>query len=211
MFKMVFTSVAIALACCGCSKTDEQSTHINTPVAKAPDSANDAGSNLSNPASESTQDPGNVAKDTTQKAHVPAEERTKSTGKAPAAPAPKTKERHSKDATSEWAKFRADLSKCDSLDGAEKEQCTAAARDAYRAAGFQCDTLLEPDRKACLKYAEQWNKSVVNPSKAAITHTTTPTITPATPGDSRPAERNRDSTKQQEDSVGGLAEPVKTN
>ena len=105
-----------------------------------------------------------------------------------AAPAPRS-----------WNDFKVMVKKCDQLTGAEKKQCMADARDTYRTSNYHCESMAQPDRTQCLKYRDQWTSAAAGDTKAAVTHTEEPTMTPATPSDPAPSERNRDSTKQQED------------
>ena len=105
-----------------------------------------------------------------------------------AAPAPRS-----------WSDFKVMIKKCDELTGAERKQCMADARETYRSSNYHCEGMSQPDRGQCLKYREQWKTAAASDPKPAVTHTDEPTMTPATPGDPAPSERNRDSTKQQED------------
>lgn len=107
-------------------------------------------------------------------------------------------EPHSAGATS-WSHFQGMVKKCQALTGDEKKQCMADARNTYRASRFQCESMSGTDRTQCLKYGEQWKDARADQPNAPVTHTEEPTMTPATPGDPAPSERNRDSTKQQED------------
>jgi hypothetical protein len=110
-----------------------------------------------------------------------------------------------------WSDFKVMVKKCDQLTGAERKQCMADARDAYRASNYNCESMSQPDRTQCQRYYDQWKSAAASDSKPAVTHTDEPTMTPATPGDPSPSERNRDSTKQQEDAAGNLPEPKPQN
>jgi hypothetical protein len=110
----------------------------------------------------------------------------------------------------EWRHFRALVKKCDALTGESKKQCMAVARDVYLASDFKCQTL-GSDKMQCLRYREQWKSAKADLPKGAVTHTEEPTISPASPGDPSAAERNRDSTKQQQDAAGTLTEPKRPN
>ena len=98
-----------------------------------------------------------------------------------------------------WSDFKVMVKKCDELTGAERKQCMADARDTYRTSNYNCESMSQPDRTQCLRYREQWKSAAASDGNPAVTHTEEPTMTPATPGDPAPAERNRDSTKQQGD------------
>jgi len=113
-----------------------------------------------------------------------------------AAPAPRS-----------WSDFKVMVKKCDQLTGAERKQCMADARDTYRTSNYNCESMSQPDRAQCLKYREEWKSAAASDTTPAVTHTNEPTMTPATPDDPTPSERNRDSTKQQEDATGNLPEP----
>ena len=110
----------------------------------------------------------------------------------------------------EWRVFRALVKKCDALTGESKKQCMAEARDMYLASNFKCQTL-GSDKMQCLRYREQWESAKADLPKGAVTHTEEPTMSPASPGDPSAAERNRDSTKQQQDAAGTLTEPKRQN
>ncbi len=118
-------------------------------------------------------------------------------------------EPHSAHATS-WSRFQSMVKKCDALTGAEKKQCMMNARDTYRASDFKCESMSGTDKTQCLKYGEQWS-ATANPPNAPVTHTEEPTTTSANPGDPSVAERNRDSTKQQEDASRPATEPKRQN
>lgn len=119
---------------------------------------------------------------------------------ADAAPAPKT-----------WKEFKVMVKKCDDLIGEQRKQCMADARDTYRASNYDCDSMSQSDKTQCLRYRDQWKSAAASDSKPAVTHTDEPTMTTADPGDPSASERNRDSTKQQEDAAGNLPEPKPQN
>ena len=110
-----------------------------------------------------------------------------------------------------WNDFKVMVKKCDQLTGAERTRCMDDARDAYRTSNYNCESMSQPDRTQCLKYRDQWKSAAASESKPAVTHTDEPTMTPVTPDDPRPSERNRDSSKQQEDAAGTLQEPKPQN
>lgn len=122
------------------------------------------------------------------------------------AKATSNRQRPPSDATSRWSEFQAVVARCETLTGDKRERCLDDATDAYRAAGLKCEALSDPDSKECIKYMERFNGTG---SKQAITHTETPAITAATPGDPTPAQRNRDSTVQQQDAAGTLPESTR--
>jgi hypothetical protein len=106
-----------------------------------------------------------------------------------------------------WSDFQGMVKKCNALTGTEKKQCMSDARDTYHASNFKCESMSAQDKTQCLKYGEEWKSAKANQANPAVTHDENPTMTPATPGDPTPSERNRDSTKQQQDAAGALPEP----
>jgi hypothetical protein len=101
------------------------------------------------------------------------------------------------------------MRRCVDADLSAREQCLAEARDSFRSADLDCAELPGGDRKECLKYAKLWEDAAADIPTAAVTHDEEPAAIPAAPDDQRPAERNRDSTKQQQDAVGSLPEPAR--
>jgi hypothetical protein len=106
-----------------------------------------------------------------------------------------------------FSDFKVMVKRCDALTGSERKQCMADARDTYRDSHFNCDAMSAEDKTQCLRYG-QWWKSAATEENSAVTHTENPTTMPATADDPAPAERNRDSTKQNEDANHSL-EPKK--
>jgi len=106
-----------------------------------------------------------------------------------------------------WPEFQSMVKRCNTLTGAEKQQCMTEARDAYHASNFRCESMSGPDKTQCLRYSEEWKSAKAN--QPAVTHDDNPTMTPANPGDPSASERNRDSVKQQQDVNGNLPEPQK--
>ena len=105
-----------------------------------------------------------------------------------------------------WSDFQSMVKRCNTLTGAEKQQCMTDARDTYHASNFRCENMSGQDKTQCLKYGEAWKSAKANQPNAAVTHDDNPTMdSPA--GDPTAAERNRDSTKQQEDAAGSLPQP----
>ena len=103
------------------------------------------------------------------------------------------------------------IDRCDTEIGSAQEQCLKDAKDVYRTAHFKCDALGIPERQNCLDFAERWDSAAADAPTEAIKHDKEPTTIPTSPGDPRPAERNRDSTKQHQDAVGTLPDPAKPN
>src|SRR5262249_30314784 len=114
-----------------------------------------------------------------------------------------SKKKAPSEAASLWSEFQALRARCDTFTRDKRDQCLDGARAAYRAADLKCETLPDEDSKECSRYVGRWNGGA---SKPAITHTETPAITPTKPGDPTPAQRNRDSTVQQQDAAGELPE-----
>jgi hypothetical protein len=214
VLKTLILTTVLGLALCSCSKTDDTGLDKGRSSAdKAMDSAKDAASNASDATKDAAQDVARSVKETARDvkdAPASAAEATKeSSRKAMKKLAEKSKDPASTVAE-EWSDFRASVKKCDALTGEEKKHCMTEARDMYLASDFQCQTL-GSDKMQCLRYREQWKSAKADLPKAAITHTEEPTMSPATPGDGSAAERNRDSTKQQQDAAGTLAEPKRQN
>jgi hypothetical protein len=102
------------------------------------------------------------------------------------------------------------VDRCDTeRDADAQQQCFQEARAAYRSAGIECDALPSQARRDCLEFSERLSGGVAEAPQGVVTHTEEPTMTGTSPGDPRPAERNRDSTKQQEDARGTLDEEGK--
>jgi hypothetical protein len=207
MLKILFTSAVLALVLCGCSKKDDGAMNdVKNSAAKAIDSAKDAVSNAGDAAKDAAQD---AARSVQESARDVTDSAATAGHKAMNKAADEVKEAHSV-AAREWNEFRAMVKKCGALTSAERKQCMADARDMYLASDFKCGTLSGSDKTQCLKYAQYWKSATANP-KAAVTHTEEPTMTPASPGDPSASERNRDSTKQQQDAAGTLPESKKQN
>ena len=212
MLKTLAIATVLGLALCSCSKQDDSGMDkARSSADKAIDSAKDAASSASDAAKDTAQDAARSVKETARDvkdAATSAAEKTKeSSRKAMSNLADKSKGPPSA-AAEEWRDFRALVKKCEALTGDEKKHCMAEARDKYLAADFRCETLGSAKLR-CLRYREQWSGAKTDSPKAAITHTEEPTMSPATPGDPSAAERNRDSTKQQQDAAGTLSEPTR--
>jgi hypothetical protein len=212
MFKPLIFSLTLVVALCACSKNDDAaSNNIRTPPANAIDSSKDA---AGNGAIGTAQGPARLepeSEGTPKEAAVPVEALPKKHKKQ----APNAVHDNAKGARSvsgrRWSEFQAMVDRCDTETGAAREQCLKEAKDAYRSANFKCDALAAQERENCLQFAERWNNAVADAPTAAVKHAKEPTTTATSPGDPRPAERNRDSTKQQQDAVGTLPEASKPN
>jgi hypothetical protein len=209
MLKPSMFSLALIAALCSCSKSDD----VATDNAAAP--AENALQSAINPTE-------NEASDT---AEMPAAAPTQSAEKAASEtePEPEGYEKQRPDAAHDrttrtrsptarrWEEFQATMGRCVAVDLSAREQCLAEARDAYRSANLDCAALPGRERKECLKYAKLWADTEADVPTAAVTHDEEPAAIPAAPDDARPAERNRDSTKQQQDAVGTLPETNRPN
>jgi hypothetical protein len=209
MIKPLIPSLAFLVALCACSKQDDvASSNTQAPAADTAQS-----NNSQPPAADTAKN--SERNDASATNQVPAQSEPQSTGTtqeiAAAPPAePKAPKKHatsgasnsakgtrSRDPVRRWDRFEAMVDRCDSSD--TREQCLADARSVYRAANFKCDALPSPKRESCLQFGEQWRNAQADASKSTVTHDEDPATTPASPGDPRPAERNRDSTKQSQD------------
>jgi hypothetical protein len=205
MLKPSMFSLALIAALCSCSKSDDAATN---ETAAAPENA------LQSPI-----DP--ARNDTSDSPQVPASEPEQNAEKAATQTAPEGDEKKRPNAAYEgakrtrslterrWDTFQAAMQRCVTADLNAREQCLADARDAYRSADLNCAALPGRDRNECLKYAKLWEDTEADIPTAAVTHDEEPAAIPSAPDDARPAERNRDSTKQQQDAVGSLPEPTR--
>jgi hypothetical protein len=101
----------------------------------------------------------------------------------------------------DWSDFQASAKKCDTLMGADKQQCMKNAGNMYRASNFNCDNMAQPaDKAQCLKYNEEWKSARATQPQGSTpaVRSGEPNPIPADAGDPTDKERNRDSTKQQE-------------
>ena len=106
-------------------------------------------------------------------------------------------------AAKNWSDFKGMVKRCNTLTGADKKECMANAQDTYHASNFNCETMSGSDKTQCLKYRQEWKSAKANQPNPAVTSDDNPTMdSPA--GDPTAAERNRDSTIQQEDATGTL-------
>jgi hypothetical protein len=207
MPKPSMLSLALIVALCSCSKSDDVATN---DTATPPDNT-----------LQSAIDPTENATDDT--AQVPVSEPERSTEKAATETEPRKHEKQMPNAANDkakrtrsptarrWDEFQAAMERCVAVNLSAREQCLADARDAYRSANFDCAALPRRERQECVQYAKLWQDAETDIPTAAVTHDEEPAAIPAAPDDPRPAERNRDSTKQQQDAAGSLPEPTTPN
>jgi len=233
MSKLILASILLTLSLCGCSKKDEASTtSLQTPPpnsadsSSTPTSAADRTATPTRPQSEgrsdrddpaanvSSADQSTAGKTSTSKpVRQTSTSATDTSGRKVGAGAQSGSDRVNarNGAAQTWRTFNTEKSRCSSLGATERDRCLSEVGERYRSVRFDCAALLEPDRTLCTEYTVQHAAAMQSPSKAPITHTKNPTTIPETPGDSRPAERNRDSPKHQQDAAGTLTEPIKSN
>ena len=214
MLKILMITTVLGLALCSCSKKDDTGLDkARSSADKAIDSAKDAASNAGDAAKDAAQGAARSVKETARDvkdAAASAAETTKGNSRKAMKSLTEKSEDQPSTVAEEWTDFRALVKKCDALIGEERKHCIAEARDMYLTSDFKCQTLGSA-KMQCLRYREQWKSAKADLPKAAITHTEEPTMSPATPGDPSAAERNRDSTKQQQDAAGTLTEPKRQN
>ena len=207
MLKPLILSLTLIVALCACSKKDDAaSNNIRTPPANAVDSSKDPAGNSADSTAQgpARSEPESAA--TPKEAAIPTEAQPKKHKKqGPNAAHDRAKATRSVMAR-RWGEFQAMVDRCDIATGAAKEQCLKDAQEAYRSANFKCDALAARERENCRQFAERWNNAVADAPTGAVKHAKEPTTIAPSPGDPRPAERNRDSTKQQQDAVGTLPE-----
>src|SRR5262249_30703528 len=109
-----------------------------------------------------------------------------------------------------WQKFQAVVDDCDAA-SISRDICLGKAQETWRSAKINCAALPNSEQRNCRGFAERWNKPVAEAPPSAVKHAEEPTLTSPSPGDPRPAERNRDSTKQQEDALGTAPQGTKSN
>ena len=111
-----------------------------------------------------------------------------------------------------WKDFQTQVRQCDALTGAQRTQCMADAKDAYRASQFNCDTLSATDKAQCKKYSDQWNTAgATQDGSTPVRSGDSNANNPATPSDPTDELKNRDSRKQEGDASRALPEPQKQN
>ena len=211
MLKPLIFSLALIAALSACSKKDEAvSTNSGTAPAPIVDSSRDAAGNSANGTAQAPARSEPESDATAKEAAIPTEAQPKKHKKQPNAAHDSAKGTRSV-TRRQWHEFQAKVDRCDTASGSAREQCLNEAKDVYRSANFKCDALAAPERVNCLQFTERWNDAIADAPKAAVKHDKDPTTTPTSPGDPRPAERNRDSTKQQQDAVGTIPDPNKPN
>ena len=205
-------SLVLVLLLCACSKKDEPASG---PVANPSVTAADSSKAVTAPTDngKASSPPSETANSATDE---PASSKaTDKHRKDAAKPASDEAKQARADAKHRWDQFQATVNRCATAAPDTRDQCMSEARQAYRSAHFECDSLPSPERKDCMEFEQRWkNVAEAAPATApaaAVKHATDPTTTSASPGDPRPAERNRDSTKQQQDAAGTLRDPSKPN
>src|SRR6185295_2411841 len=111
----------------------------------------------------------------------------------------------------DWRDFQRAAQKCDTLTGAERQQCMTDAGDKYHAANFNCESMTPADKAQCEKYGEQWKSARANPSDAQAVRSGEPNTVPANPADPTDELKNRDSTKQHKGAASAPPNPQKQN
>jgi hypothetical protein len=207
MLKPLILPFALVAALTACSKSDE-STKAN--VSTAP-------TNTSQQAPERNEESHASTSQPIVQSEAPTTGSVKNTPE-PAAEVgnPKRKEPHAQDAPSKvksptirrWEEFQARVDKCVTAAAGEREACMAEAKGFFQASNFKCNTLAGDARKNCLLFSEQWNAASNDTlplpddtSTAVVKSAKEPSTNPEFPSDPRPAERNRDSTKQHDDAT----------
>ena len=209
MFKPLSFSLILVVALCACSKKDDSArSNVQSPPVNASDPSKDTpvtadktdpGSKTPPPASraEPASKGTEADKGPSKEAVIPAEEKDTKQKK----PVEKAAHGSAKKGTESamrrrWDQFQAAVNGCDTKTGSAREECLAKATDTFRAANFKCEALGPKRRTNCLQIAERWNSPVAEAPGAPVKHAEEPAVTATDPGDPRPAERNRDSTKQ---------------
>ena len=214
MLKILFTSAALALITCGCSNKDDAVDSAKTSSAKSTESPKDAAPPNTSTAGKSQDTPRSTpagTADTSKTSAANSQQAKDASDQATSKAGARSKSPHSL-ADKKWVDFRGMLRKCDALPTTQKEQCLVDFEDTYRALDFQCTALSKSHERQCRKYNEELKNALANlPPRSSVTHTTEPTMTSASPADPSAAERNRDSTKQQQDAAGTTLEQSKRN
>jgi hypothetical protein len=212
MFKPLIFSIALIAALSACSKKDDAaSNNVRTTPANAVSSSEDPARNGANAPAPGPEGSEAQSERTAKEAAISTEAEAKKHKKQTANAAHGSAKGTRSVIRRRWGEFQAMMDRCDRATGAAREQCLAGAKDTYRSANFKCDALPAREGRNCLQFAERWNNAAEEASTAAVKHDKEPMMTAPSPGDPRPAERNRDSTKQQQDAVGTLPEPTKPN
>jgi hypothetical protein len=200
-------SLALIVALCSCSKSDDVATDNTAAPPK----------NILQSAHNSTEN------DATDTAQIPASEPKQFAEKAATETEPKGYEKQGPNAAHDrakgrrsltarrWDEFQAAIKRCLAVTLSAREQCLAEARHTYRSANFDCAALPGREHKECLKYAKLWEDTEIDVPTAAVTHDEEPAAIPAPPDDAGPPERNRASTEQSQDAVGTASDEAKQN
>jgi len=212
MYKPLILSLCLIVALCACSKKDDAaSSNVPTPPANSVSSSEDAAGKVAN-APVQVPARSEAENERTTKEAAKSSEAEPKKHKKQTANAARDREKGTRSGIrGRWDEFQAMVDRCDTATGAAREQCLAEAKDTYRSANFKCDALPTQERRNCLQFGERWNNATTDAPTAAVKHDKEPLMTAPSPGDPRPAERNRDSTKQQQDPVGTLPEATKPN
>jgi len=197
MINRVMFSLTLVVAVCACSKKDDSAANnVQSPSvsAAAPSKDPPVAANNADPASENSARNKGASEETA----IPTEAKDKQHKKPVEKSAHASGEKRSLAAVmrGRWDKFQTMVDECDTKTSSAREECWATARDTYRTANFKCDALGPQRRTDCLRFAERWNNAVADAPSAPVKHVEEPAVTATDPGDPRPAERNRDSTKQ---------------
>jgi hypothetical protein len=209
MLKILFTSAALALGLSGCSQKDDGMDRAKNS-AGAVESSKAMASNTADALTPASPDMARATQDSAHntKGAVAKKDREPQRNTTNAIDRYNT---NRASADKKWIDFHGMLKKCYAMSSPEKAQCLADAGDTYQALKFDCRALSNSDKKQCLKYDDELKSATASLSTPAVTHTTEPTMTSTNPGDSSAAERNRDSTKQQQEAAGAVTEQKSKN
>jgi len=208
VFKRLSFALILIVALCACSKKDDSTgNNVQPSPVSASDPSKDTSTtaNSTEPGSKTesapkTDPPSGSSegdKGTSKEAAIPTEEKDKKQKKQVENRADGSAKKGTRSAMrGRWDQFQSMVNKCDANASSAREECLAKARDTFRAANFKCEALGSQRRTACLEFAERWNNPVADSPRAPVKHVEEPALTATDPGDPRPAERNRDSTKQ---------------
>jgi hypothetical protein len=111
----------------------------------------------------------------------------------------------------QWENFQTKLDACAAAPTNARDVCLEKVRIVWRSAPIDCATLPDKPRHRCVLFSQQWNSPSDHSSDAVVKHAEEPTATSTSPDDPAPAERNRDSTKQQQDALGARPSPPRSN
>jgi len=196
MFTRWMLCLSVAFAVCACSKKDDSAAnHTPPPPVSVPDSSKDTRATSTNtgpgvPRSEADELTSNKG---TAISNDPEQEKQK---KQVTNSIQGSEKRGHSVMRRRWDEFQAMVDRCDTEISSAREECLSKARHTYRAAKFKCDALLREQRTSCLQFGERWKNAIADVPTAPVKHAEEPAVVSNDPGDPRPAERNRDSTKQ---------------